>query len=707
MTATTIENALRARRHRRAGGSVVAGLVFCLCAGGGVAAPAAAETDADEQPTVEVHLTAGSRGTVAPGSATTASVTVENDSTSRLSSGTVTVELNRTPLTDDASIAAWLDEADASGSFEEVGTDTTAPVDPDGAVTSSLAIPAESLDDLAPGVYPLRARVSGASSDDPAAPSGALTSTTVLVVTETPAMPVTVFVPVTATPDDGALLTADELTALTAPDGALTALLDGVTGTSAVLAIDPSIPAAIRALGSAAPEPVREWLARLDALPNERFALQFGDADPATQAQAALPALLQPTTLTPFLNPSDFVQATEPTPEPTDEPTPAPEPTDGPVLPDLATLTTVEGATPDVLWPRSDLSSSDLDTLSAYVPDGAAVTVLSSSSVEGEIGGRALSAAHDVLVVDDAVSTAASKAASTDDAAVRQRWLAEANAHLFFTARSSGAAPVLVGLDRDDRRSAEALREAVTSFDTVGFGLSGLLAASATPVTLTAELDTSRAVSLNAMLDSEVTLGDFATMLDDPQLLLGPKRIQIMRATAVGLSANGFVDAVAAVGEATRTTLRAVDIPPASTIQLLSANADLPFSVRNELPWPVNVRLSVFPSDARLDVESVTEATIQPGTTSRVRVPVAARVGSGEVSLRLELSSPTGVPIGTPETVRVSVRAEWETIGLAAFGGLIVLLLGLGIIRTVRRKRREHGDETADDSAVEMKETNE
>lgn len=729
MTATTSENGLRTRLHRLARGSVISAIVLGLV---GAGAPGAfAATDAEsESSSVDLLLSAGVRGTVAPGSATTASITVQNDSGSELSSGRVTVELNRTPLTDEAAITTWLDEADVTGGFEQLGADTTAPVDAEASATTSLSLPPEVLGDLAPGVYPLRATLSGAQTDaqDDAR---SVTSTTVLVVTGAATPPVAVMVPVTATPDNGALLTADELSALTAPDGALTAVVEGVRGTSAILAIDPAIPAAIRVLGSSAPQSAREWLRLLDALPNERFALQFGDADATTQAQAGLPGLLQPTTLAPFLNPSSFTEpadetptptatpaptpaalpsdGTAPTPEPGPSDEPTPQPTDGPVLPGDAELTAIEGATPGILWPRSDVSAADLDAFSTYVRDGA-VTVLSSSSVGGVVGGHADVGGRSVLVSAAAASDAVSQAASEDDTAARQQRLAEASAHVSLVGQADPTTPLLIGLDRDETRTAEALREAVASVDSLGFGLTEVLAAPATPATLSTEPDQARADALRQMLGSEVVLGDFASILDDSQLLLSPKRIQIMRATAVGLTDKGFEDAVVDVNEATTDTLNAVDIPPASTIQLLSANADLPFSVRNELPWPVNIQLSVKPSDPRLDVQSVTPWTIQPGTTTRVKVPVSARVGSGEVTLTLSLSSPTGVPISQPESVRVSVRAEWEAIGLGVFGGLIVLLLGLGIIRTIRRRRREadaENDQEAtseSDAAEEMNE---
>lgn len=100
----------------------------------------------------------------------------------------------------------------------------------------------------------------------------------------------------------------------------------------------------------------------------------------------------------------------------------------------------------------------------------------------------------------------------------------------------------------------------------------------------------------------------------------------------------------------------------------------------------------------------MTETVVQPNSTTRVKVPVSARVGSGEVDLRLSLYSPTGVQIQGDQTVRVAVRAEWETIGLVIFGGLAVLLIALGVIRTIRRKRRETAEEDEEAVATEPEE---
>lgn len=707
MTAITPEdNGLRVRLRRLARRTAVFALILGVS---GALAPsgAFAETEApsDAEAMVGLSVSAGARGSVAVGGSTTAIVTVQNDTDTQLSAGRVLVELNRTPLADEAALTAWLDDEDAAGTFASLGSESTDPVDADQTAVTTVPVPDELLTGLAPGVYPLRAGLSGASTGDLGSDdlvSRNVSASSVLVVTAEQSAQVGVLVPITATPANGSLLTSDELGALTADDGALTAQVDGVTGTAAILAIDPAIPAAIRVLGTTAPPSATEWLTRLDRLPNERFALQFGDADATAQAQAQLAELLQPTTLSTFLDPADFPVAPS-TPAAADVPaateTPDPTPTDTPRLPDDDALLEVADAAPGILWPRSGLTQADLATFATYL-DGAATTVLP-SSVTGNASAHGAAGDAEVLITQDSASRALSLAAAEPNSEARQRHLAAATAHLFLAAQSTPGAPLLVGLERDETRTAAALRDAISTADTAGFSLTDLRALPTTAVTVTGEPDPALAAAVQALLADERTLTDFATILTDPQLMLSPERMRILRTLAVGTPLESFADAVTRHQTATQETLSAVNIPPSSTIQLLSAAADIPIGVRNDLPWPVTIRLTVAPSDPRLDVNPISEQIVQANTSTRVKVPVTARVGSGELSLRLSLSSPTGVPIGADESVRVAVRAEWEGIGLGLLAGLIVLLVALGVVRTIRRRGREAREgESLEDAVI-------
>ena len=705
MTATTPEHGLRARLRRLARATAV----LTIAVSGWVAlAPGsavAADRSTDDAQPVSLHVAAGLRGLIAPGSSTSAILTVENDADAALSGGQVQVELNRTPLTDGDAVSSWLDDGEAEGDFTLIGSDQTSAVDAGTSETTTIIVPETTLADLGPGIYPIRAELSGATvgnpSDDRSTTADA-SATSVLVIAEAPTAQIGVLVPITATPEGGALLTADELADLTDGDGALTAQLDGVAGTTAVLAIDPSIPAAIRVLGSAAPETARDWLTRLDGLPNTRFALQFGDADATAQAQAGLPSLLQPLTFAPFLDPTRFPQApaTDTPTESPDSTSASPNPPSAPTLPSDDELTAIEGALPRILWPDDSLTQADLTAFTSYLGAGT-TTIVSSTAVGGQSAAHATAGEHDLLVTDATVSKVLSDAAAESDAPARQRLLAEATAFLQLAQSRAPGAPLLIGLDRDQKRTGPALRDAISTADTVGVDLSAIRATTPVVAALADNPDTARAAAVGTLLADEGSLTAFSSILADPQVLLSPERIRILRTLAVGTSTKAFDEGVDDHRERTADTLAAVSIPQSSTIQLLTANADLPIAVRNDLPWPVTVELHASPTDPRLDVKPVTETVVQANSTTRAKVPVSARVGSGEVDLRLSLFSPTGVPIQDQQSVRVAVRAEWETIGLIIFGGLAALLIALGVIRTVRRKRREGAADAAVEAEIE------
>jgi hypothetical protein len=705
MTAITPDIGLRARLRRLAGRTAVLAIALGSCAFVAPSVAVAADQAQTDEQSVELHVSAGLRGIVAPGSSTSAILTVENGSEAALAPGQVEVELSRTPLTDAAAVSTWLDDGEATGDFAPIGADDTESIDAGASATTTIFVSEATLGALAPGVYPLRAELTASSGNDgdENAESVDATATSVVVVSGARTAQVGVLVPITATPEGGALLTTEELSELTGPEGALTAQLDGVAGTTAVLAVDPSIPAAIRVLGTAAPESARDWLTRLDDLPNARFALQFGDADATAQAQAGLPELLQPQSFAPFLDPANFprVPATvAPTDAPDATPGPTPGATESPEFPTDEELTEIEGALPNIVWPQAPLTPANLTAFAGYLGDDT-TTIVSSSTVGGKSAAHATAAGRDLLVTDAAASDVFSQVAAERDPDDRQRLLAEAAALLQLAQRSAPSAPLLIGLERDDARSSDALRDAISAADSLGFELSTVRATAPVPVTVVGTPDAARSAAVSTLLADETRLDAFSSVLTDPQVLLSPERIRILRTLSVGKSATTFAEGLADHQAQTRATLDAVSIPPSSTIQLLTANADLPIAVRNDLPWPVTVQLFVAPTDPRLEIKSPDQTIVQAESTTRIKVPVSARVGSGEVNLRLSLYSPTGVQIQGDQTLRVAVRAEWETIGLVVLGGIIVLLIALGVIRTVRRKRREAAEESAVEAQIE------
>lgn len=690
-------------RLRRAAHTTVAALTVLA----GVFAPALSATAATESPSpetgpdVSIVLAPENQGAYTPGLPLAAAVAIDNDGESAAPAGQITLDLGRTALSDRASLLAWLNDGTTAQPLSPLGETASTEVGADAAASASLVVSSALVGDLPPGVYPLRATLtfSQTTVGDALDPVTAQSALIVSATGSSADSAVNAFVPITATPS-GSILSADELTALTATDGALTLQLSAVAGTGAVLAIDPAIPAAIRALGTAAPLSAVDWLQRLETLPNERFLLQFNDADLTAQVSAGLDSPLQPTTLAPFIDPRGFA-------EPDDSATPSPSPDAAPATAELPTdeelTAAVVGARTNIYWPRGEISPDDLAALSRFVTgSGDPVTVLPSSSfAEGAdaapVAVRADASGATVLVADSALSSALSRAAAEDDALHRGAPLAEARALRWFT---DPQASLLVAFDRNENRSADGLKDALAALSGGHTGtLAELLSAPPALVSVSSKSSAARAASVTTLLDGETQIRDFATILTDPAQLTGRERLSILRLLAVGahVSDEDYAAAFSAHREATTKTLDAVGIQPSNPI-LISSSVDVPVWLRNDLPYPVTVQLDARPSDPRLEVDGMMTIEGAAATTTRVKIPVTARIASGEVDLIMDLTSPTGVHIGTTQVAQLTVRAEWETIGLIVFGSLAVLLIGAGVIRTVFRRRADARTALAQDA---------
>ncbi|GAA3753154.1 hypothetical protein GCM10022240_02690 [Microbacterium kribbense] len=732
----------RRTRHRRGGIRTRAAAIAAIGALllGPLLASAALAEDATPTPTptptptlsgtVDAVLSPTSYGVLHEGRPLSVWAVLRNGTGYALSASTVALRLGTTPITDRTRLTAWLAGTAARPHLVAVSTATLDPVGPGQTEQTLVTVPAANpaLHALKPGVYPLSATITHAAQ--------ATTVTSVVVVGDPKATahtPVGLVVPITAGPLTAGLLTADELTTLTAPDGELTAALNAVAGTSAILAIDPAIPAAIRVLGTSAPQSATDWLSRLDTLPNDRFALQFGDADVATQIAGTAGTLLAPTSLQSYMAPADFNptrQADQQTdqngpdtpatasPTPTGTPTTAP---DQPVYPTLARLQSLGPNTRDaVAWPFTGTADPQTVAAVAALPATApatapgsaasvpALTLVSSTSTAAGARGAAVPAhgiagKAGVLVYDAAVSKALRAASLIDDPAVRGASLAAVTAYLDLAPHT---APLLVAVDRGTARSSLGLSSAVEAVtgapNTTSASLTTLTDARAVPVTVrSARVDPTRSTALDTLLRGQARLGEFSAILADPTLITGPERasiLQLLGGAWIG-DPTGWQAAVTAHEKATSTTLAAVSIAPSSPINLAGTAAPLRFGVRNDLPWPVNVELIARPDDLRIEVQPNTPVVAHASSTTRVAVPVRARIGNGQSTISLTLLSPTGMRIGQMQTVRVTVHADWEVIGLTVLGVGIAGFLVLGLVRTIGARRRRQAADAADEAS--------
>lgn len=158
------------------------------------------------------------------------------------------------------------------------------------------------------------------------------------------------------------------------------------------------------------------------------------------------------------------------------------------------------------------------------------------------------------------------------------------------------------------------------------------------------------------------------------------------------LSATGGTtereDRLADFRDLVHSLLTAVRAEPSATINLINKSANFPVRVTNELPWDVEVVVTLEPSDPRLRVTSTQTSTIPAHSTVSVDVPVTA-IGSGDITVGYRVSTVGGQVLDDSQSVTVRMRAGWEDTATAVVAGLLAALLVAGVARTVRRRLRD------------------
>lgn len=130
-----------------------------------------------------------------------------------------------------------------------------------------------------------------------------------------------------------------------------------------------------------------------------------------------------------------------------------------------------------------------------------------------------------------------------------------------------------------------------------------------------------------------------------------------------------------------------VRIIKGSSINLVSQASRVPILIQNNYDTEVRVLVHVTTSNLRVRLPETTSVTIAPNSTVNTVVPVQA-VANGDVELSVWLTSFSGVRLGPDEVITMHVIGNAEAIGLGAMGGLVVLLLVIGSVRMIRRRKQ-------------------
>ncbi len=146
-----------------------------------------------------------------------------------------------------------------------------------------------------------------------------------------------------------------------------------------------------------------------------------------------------------------------------------------------------------------------------------------------------------------------------------------------------------------------------------------------------------------------------------------------------------FAGAPARAAEA--PTGEGVYIVPGSEINLVARTSNIPVQIKNTFGSDVTVHVHVQPTNLRVVVPAAVSVTVPADTSVTAKVPVEA-VANGGVMLKVWLTTFSGHRLGDPTFLKMNVNADVEVAMLVGFGGGVLVLLGFGIVRTVRKRRK-------------------
>jgi hypothetical protein len=344
------------------------------------------------------------------------------------------------------------------------------------------------------------------------------------------------------------------------------------------------------------------------------------------------------------------------------------------------------------------------DDLPFFAASGLHTTIIAGFQVTGENSGDVPNAAFrlgdsTVLAINDGVSQALRRAAkATTDEAWRQA-MAESSAQLAVVAANSSGTPrtLLAAFDRGWPPSASRLGQTIDTFSALPWKAPASLdqALASTPTAnlafqTKAEAD-ARVDLASRLLQRESDITAFASVVAEPTSLTAPHRLDLLAvlATAWEPQPDAWREAVSAQLAASSDVLQSIAITTKGPINVVASQADIPLTLSNTLDQAVNVRIHLVPSNGRLVVGTDAEATIDAQSARTVLVPVSAKIGNGDVTLRASVYSPTGILVSQPSAIEVNVQAEWEGVGAVIFAVLVVLFFGFGVWRNIVRRRKD------------------
>ena len=140
--------------------------------------------------------------------------------------------------------------------------------------------------------------------------------------------------------------------------------------------------------------------------------------------------------------------------------------------------------------------------------------------------------------------------------------------------------------------------------------------------------------------------------------------------------------------DGTQETIDSVSITSGSALNLVAASGDVPVTIRNDLPVESTVVVAMMTVSPYIDVVEQPTVTIPPESEVTALVPVTA-VSSANVNVSVVLRNLEGEDVTTAMPLEIRVRADWGNAVTGVFTVGLVLLLIAGLVRTIRRGRKD------------------
>ena len=198
-------------------------------------------------------------------------------------------------------------------------------------------------------------------------------------------------------------------------------------------------------------------------------------------------------------------------------------------------------------------------------------------------------------------------------------------------------------------------------------------------------LDADTSTAIEAMASSLTSLVPLAKATDDPDAVYESVTPQILPSLAAQLTPSEQLDSATAMTSQITGMLSAVSVEPSSAVNLINKSANFPVLVRNNLPWPIHVDVTLVPDDPRLRATPAQYQTLAAQGATTVEVPVGA-IGSGDIEVTYKVTTPDGHILDDSQTVTVRMRAGWEDAITAVIASLFGALFLVGITRSLRKR---------------------